>query len=396
MINRKIFLLSTTSTIIALLAVILIANSISAISSVDNYALIQTSAMLSAFWVNTRIDYETSHIKSDKKSLRIAKIPLSYYIFSLVGIVSILMINSFHGKLLVICLVYVTIFPLLYYQTEYYSIALISENNLSAVYYSRMLKQLLPVILAIITRSVEWIILGAIFSMIISSVYLKICLKTKVKWIYVDICTKNNEWVKIKNYQIGLVIAASMAAMWYFERLSLSLIETGLVSIAYFSLQLTNTAASLIAGTLASMQFNNSNNILKLLKKNTLRILLGNVFIMILIYIIINIIGIWFISLEINSELLKVVKNNIHFVALYLIAAVPVSTALFLGRMYVASGSFDLMIKIYMISLPIHFLLIGIGLYIENSELLAMHLIVGNLIYCMLALNNRDPNKDQS
>lgn len=388
MTTRKVYFLSATSTIAALVATLLIATGLSSIQVVDSYALIQTAAMFSAFWVTTYIDCDTYNIKKDGAGMRYVKIPFSYYLFAAVGVVSLYFIKGLNGYVEPIYMVYAVLYPLMFYKNEYFVISLMAEKNITSVYTSRIIKQILPATLAILTGSLAWTLAGFLLGLLVSSIYLQFYLKRKIKWVYMDFYGDNNILHELKRYRIGLSIAGGLAAMWYFERLSLSLIELGLVSIAFFSLQITNTVAALFAGTLATLKFNNSENSLSVLKKNWMFVILCNFVLMALVYWIVRTIYALLESATLTNELLSLVGNNIDFFAIYSMATIPTTTALFIGRMYVASGGFDSMMRFYIASLPVHFGFIGAGLIMQNPELLAMHLFMGNVLYSALALLN--------
>lgn len=388
MTKKKVYFLSATSTIAALVATLLIATGLSSIQVVDSYALIQTAAMFSAFWVTTYIDCDTYNIKTDGAGIKSVKIPISYYLFAAAGVVSLYFIKGLNGYVEPIYMVYVVLYPLMFYKNEYFVISLMSENNITSVYASRIIKQILPATLAILTGSLAWTLAGFLLGLLVSSIYLQFYLKRKIKWVYIDFYHDNNILHELKRYRIGLSIAGGLAAMWYFERLSLSLIELGLVSIAFFSLQITNTVAALFAGTLATLQFNNSENSLSVLKRNWMVVILCNFVLMALVYWIIKTIYALLESATLTNELLSLVGNNIDFFAIYSMATIPTTTALFIGRMYVASGGFDSMMRFYIASLPVHFGFIGVGLIMQSAELLAIHLFVGNVLYSSLALLN--------
>ena len=74
-------------------------------------------------------------------------------------------------------------------------------------------------------------------------------------------------------------------------------------------------------------------------------------------------------------------------------AAMPITTALFIGRMYVANGGFDSMMRFYMASLPVQYGFISAGLFMQSAELLAMHWFAANLVYITLALLNNNLRK---
>jgi hypothetical protein len=388
MTRRKVYFLSTASTISALCGTLLIVSGLSSIRDLDSYALIQTVAMLSAFWVTTYLDSNTYIIKQYSEQSISERIPILYYVFAVMGGASLYLINVFNGYMWPIYIIYVTIYPLIFYKNEYLVISLLAENNINPVYVSRIVKQLFPAILAISTGSVAWTLGGFLLGLLASSAYMKFYLVRKITWIYTDFYSYNKLLYEWKRCQAGLLIAGGLAAMWYFERFSLSSIGLGLVSIAFFSLQVTNTVATLFAGTLATLEFNNSENFLKKLKKMWLVIISSNLFLMGVVYFSIKMISIILESFILTNEILKIVRSNINFLAIYSMAAIPTTTALLIGRMYVASGGFDLMINFYKISLPVHFGFICMGLIIQSAELVAMHLFMGNLLFCALALSN--------
>jgi hypothetical protein len=393
MARKKIYFLSLASTIAALLATLLIASNLSSIQAVDRYALVQTAAMLSAFWVTTRIDYETHTIKSNGEKIKFSKIPFSYYLFALLGVASLYLIMGHDEGVTLTYLLFVVLYPLIFYKNEYLVIASMSEGGLNSVYISRIIKQILPATLAILTGSVDWTLVGTLLGLLASSIYLQVRLKHKINWVYINLCRDKKVPLELEPYRIGIAIAGGLAAMWYFERFSLFSIEPGLVSIAYFSLQITNTVAVLLAGTLATLQFNNSENSLGVLKRYWLTIVSCNFVLMGLAYLLIKLIYALLEFALIKNELLLHVGNNINFFAIYLMASIPTTTALFIGRMYVASGSFDSMMRFYVASLPVHFGFIGAGLITQNVELLAMHFFMGNSLYITLALLHKNPKK---
>jgi hypothetical protein len=173
-----------------------------------------------------------------------------------------------------------------------------------------------------LTESVAFTVGGALLGLLVSSIFIQVNLKKKTTWTYKYTYHIENGQNEFNIYRMGLLIAAGLAVMWYVERLALSFIEPGLVSIAFYSLQITSAVAALLAGTFASIQFNKSENSLDTLKKYSFTIISINLILMGLVYLIIKEMNMLFSFVRTNNEIISLFRKNIDFFAIYSMASI--------------------------------------------------------------------------